>query len=115
MNVALVGSVSSSWHALDALIRGGVEVTGVLGVDESRAEQISDYRSLRKAAEAANIPFHSFVKVSEPGVEQFLRAHAPDLLWVIGLSQMVPEHLIRVARVGGVGLAEPAQGCSHWS
>jgi methionyl-tRNA formyltransferase len=103
MNVALMGSVSSSWHALDALIRGGVEVTGVLGVDESQAERISDYRSLRALASRGGIPFHSFVKVSEPGVESFLKAHAPDLLWVIGLSQLVPQRLIKIARAGGVG------------
>ena len=103
MNVALMGSVSSSWHALDALIRGGVEVTGALGVDESRAERIADYRSLRAPATGAGIPFHSFVKVTEPGVEEFLRAHTPDLLWVIGLSQLVPDRLIKIAKNGGVG------------
>ena len=103
MNVALMGSVSSSWYALDALIRGGVEVTGVLGVDESRAEQVSDYRSLRQRAVDAHIPFHSFVKVSETAVETFLTDHAPDLLWVIGLSQLVPDRLMAIARVGSVG------------
>lgn len=103
MNVALIGSVSSSWHTLDALIRGGVEITGVLGVDESRAQRVSDYRSLRERAADAGIPFHPFVKVTEPGVEDFLRAHAPDLLWVIGISQLVPDRLIRIARFGGVG------------
>ncbi|MCH7721134.1 MAG: methionyl-tRNA formyltransferase [Planctomycetes bacterium] len=103
MNVALMGSVSSSWYALDALIRGEVEVTGVLGVDESRAEHVSDYRSLRERGGDAGIPFHSFVKVSEPGVEAFLMDHAPDLLWVIGLSQLVPDRLMAIARIGGVG------------
>jgi len=103
MNVALMGSVSSSWFALDALIAGGVEITGVLGVDESQAGRICDYRSLRARAEDAGLPFCSFVKVTEPQVEEFLRAHAPDLLWVIGLSQMVPRRLIAIARHGGVG------------
>ena len=98
-----MGSVSSSWYTLDALIRGGVEVTGVLGVDESRAERISDYRSLRELATDAGIPFLPFIKVSEPEVEAFLRAHPPDMLWVIGLSQLVPDRLIEIARVGGVG------------
>ena len=36
MKIALVGGVSSTWYTLDALIRSGVEVSGVLGVDESR-------------------------------------------------------------------------------
>ena len=103
MNVAVLGSVSSSWHALEALLRGGVEVTGVLGVDESQAARISDYRSLRDLAVSAQVPFHSFVKVSEPGVAEFLSAHPPDLLWVIGISQLVPDRLIAIARDGGIG------------
>ena len=103
MNVALMGSVSSSLGTLEALLRGNVEITGVLGVDESQAERISDYRSLRETATSAGIPYLSFVKVSEPAVDTFLRQHAPDLLWVIGLSQLVPKRLINIARHGGVG------------
>lgn len=103
MNVALIGSVSSSWHALDALIRSGLQITGVLGVDESQAERVSDFRALRELATAARVPFQSFVKVSEPAVETFLRDHAPDLLWVIGLSQLVPQQLIAIATHGAVG------------
>jgi methionyl-tRNA formyltransferase len=103
MNVALIGSVSSSWFALDALIRTGVEITAVCGVDESRAERISDYRSLRPLAERAGIPYLPFVKVGAPEVEAFLRGHRPDLLWVIGLSQLIPDRLVRIARHGGVG------------
>jgi methionyl-tRNA formyltransferase len=103
MNVALIGSVSSSFHTLDALIRAGVEVTGVLGLDESQASRVSDYHSLRQLAKDADLPFQSFVKVHDPAVSGFLEAHRPDLLWVIGLSQLVPERLIAIARSGGVG------------
>jgi methionyl-tRNA formyltransferase len=103
MNVALMGSVSSSVHALEALIRGGVAIAGVLGLDESRAAQVSDYRALRPVAERAGLPFRSFVKVTEPGVARFLEDHRPDLLWVIGLSQLVPADLVGLAREGGVG------------
>ncbi len=103
MNVALIGSVSSSYYSLDALIRAGVEITGVLGLDESLASTVSDFRSLEELATQAGIPFESFVKISEPHVERFLHEHAPDLLWVIGLSQLVPDRLIRIARHGGIG------------
>lgn len=103
MNVAVVGSVSSSWHALRGLLRGGVQVAGVLGVDESQAAKIADYRSLRALATEAGVPFRAFVKVGEPDVADFLRTHRPDLLWVIGLSQLVPQSLIDLAPAGGVG------------
>jgi methionyl-tRNA formyltransferase len=100
---ALIGSVSSSYAALEAMIRNGIELCGVLGLDESAAERVSDYRSLRELAESAAIPFHSFTSVRDRAVEMFLRAHRPDLLWVIGLSQLVPDTLIRLARDGGIG------------
>jgi methionyl-tRNA formyltransferase len=103
MKIALIGGVSSTWYTLDALIRAGVDVTGVLGVDESRAEAVSDYRALRPLAEGAGIPFRSFIKVSEPELESFLLARRPDLIWVIGLSQLVPDSLINIASGGGVG------------
>ncbi len=103
MNVALIGSVSSSLACLEALVESGVEVTGVLGVDESRASAISDYASLRKTAGDAGLAFQSFESVTEPDVATFLRAHPHDLIWVIGLSQMMPQSLIDMARSGGVG------------
>ena len=110
MKVALLGSVSSSYTVLDALIRAGVDITAVLGLDESQADRVADYRSLRPLAEQAALPFLSFVKVTEPAVEQFLRnrkggfaANPPDLIWCIGLSQLVPPNLIHIARHGGVG------------
>lgn len=103
MKIALIGSVSSSWYALEALICGGVEVTAVLGLDESRADKTSDYRSLRLLADSGGIPFCSFIKVTEPSVEKFLQEHKPDMIWVIGLSQLVPDSLIKIAEHGAVG------------
>ena len=64
MNVALIGSVSSSHTALEALIRGGVDITAVLGLEESQADRVADYRSFRLLAEEADLPFLSFVKVT---------------------------------------------------
>ena len=72
MNVALIGSVSSSYHALEALIHAGVEITGVMGLDESLADRVSDFRSLEPLARKANIPFQSFRRIDEPETADFL-------------------------------------------
>jgi len=103
VNALLIGSVSSSLHALDALLGNDVVLTGVLGLDESARSGVADYHDLRDASERAGVPFQSFQKIDEPTVERFIRTHQPDLLWVIGLSQLVPGRLIRIARHGGVG------------
>ncbi len=103
MRVALIGSVSSSWTVLDALIRNAIDVVGVLGVNESQAERISDYRALRPLALQAGIPYCSFIRVDEPAVEAFLRDCVPDSLWVIGLSQLLPPPLFEIAPQGAIG------------
>ncbi len=103
MNVAVIGSVSSSYRCLESLIRSGIEVTCVLGLDESLADGVSDYHSLRPVAEATGLPFLSFARIGEPAVERFLNAHTPDLLWVVGLSQLVSDRLVGIARHGGIG------------
>lgn len=103
VRTALIGSVSSTWHALRGLIRGGAEIACVLGLDEQHAPGVSDYRSLRATALDAGLPFQSFSKVSEPAFSAFLRQHRPDLLMVIGLSQLIPEVVVAIAPHGGVG------------
>lgn len=103
MNVALIGSVSSSWHALRGLYAGGVEVVGVCGLDERFAGTVSDYRSLRELAGQHGTPYLAFDRVADPAVREFLNARRPDLLFVIGLSQIVPASVRDVARFGAVG------------
>ncbi len=103
MKVALMGGTSASYAALDALIRNDVELTGVLGLDESLADRESDYCSLRDLAAKASLPFLPFTSIRDRQVELFIRTHRPDLLWVVGFTQNVPDSLIRLARDGCVG------------
>ncbi len=103
MKVALIGSVSSSWRTLRGLVRGGVEVACVLGLDESHADRVSDFQSMREMATKHGIPFRSFNKIAEPGAVAFLESHAPDLLFVVGLSQLAPPEVIDIASAGAVG------------
>ena len=103
MNAALIGSVSSSAAALRGMLRGGLKVTGVLGLHERHAERVSDYCALRPLAEEAGVPFLAFDKVTEPAVSAFLAEHRPDWLFVIGLSQLVPAELCDQARAGAIG------------
>jgi methionyl-tRNA formyltransferase len=85
------------------LIENDVDVACVLGLDAKRADRIADFADLRPLAEPAGIPFLPFTKVADSSLPEFLRRHRPDMLWVIGLSQLVPNELISIATHGGVG------------
>jgi methionyl-tRNA formyltransferase len=103
MNAALLGSVSSSAAALRGMLRGGLEVAGVLGLDRAYSAGVSDYVDLEPLAAKAGVPFVGFRKVIDPQVAGFLEKHRPDWLFVIGLSQLVPAELRGMAGQGAVG------------
>jgi len=85
------------------MLRGGLEVAGVLGLDRRHAEHVSDYHDLQPLAENAGIPFLAFSRVTEPVVSESLERVSPDWLFVIGLSQLVPPKVRSLARAGAVG------------
>lgn len=101
--VVLIGSVSSSLRTLRALIRNGVQVVGVLGLEERAARRVSGYVSLRETAEEAGLSFAEFARVNDAHVRECLAVWRPELLFVVGLSQLVDKELLDLARLGGVG------------
>lgn len=98
-----MGGVNSTWHMFRALADHKLDLVGVLGLDESQRERVSTYRSLRELANAHGIPFQPFVRVRDPFVREFVSTKSPDLLLVIGLSQLVPDDLVSLASRGGLG------------
>jgi methionyl-tRNA formyltransferase len=103
MNAALIGSVSSSAATLRGMLRGGLPVAGVCGLHERHEARVSDFHGLGRMAAGAGVPFLAFDKVTEPAVAEFLKAHSPDWLFVVGISQLVPADIRQLARVGAVG------------
>lgn len=101
--IALAGSVSFSERTLDALIRHGADVGGVLALANSASAGVSDYADLTVRCAAANIPCREFTKINTPEVLEQLREWSPDVFFVVGLSQLVSRELIATARLGCVG------------
>jgi len=103
MSVVLIGSVSSSWHTLRAMIDNGIDVAGVCGLNRRHAETVSDYHDLEPLAGEHSIEFVAFDKVTAPAVYELIRRHKPELLFVVGLSQLVPADMRDLAPQGAVG------------
>lgn len=103
MNICLMGSVSSSWAALSALSEMDIEVTGVIGLRPDKAKGVSDYRDLAPLAHEMGAPYLGFGRVTDPEVAAFIEGHPADMLWTIGLSQMVPTSMLDRFPAGGVG------------
>lgn len=103
MRVALIGSVTSSQACLEGLLDAGARPVAVLGLAPGISAKVAGYVDLSRVAAAHALPYQPFRKVSDPEVSEFLRAQRPDLLFVIGLSQLVPDAVLGLAPLGGVG------------
>jgi methionyl-tRNA formyltransferase len=103
LKIALIGSVSFSRVTLEGLIRNGADVCGVLGLAESASKDVSDYARMDDIAAAAHIPYADFVKVNAPEVVEHVRAWQPDVLFVVGLSQLVHDDILRIPKTGSIG------------
>jgi methionyl-tRNA formyltransferase len=101
--IILAGSVDSSLVTLRALIRHRMRIAGVLGLSAGSAGPVSGYTRLDAPAKEAGIPFAEFDDLNAPSVAETVRKWAPDVFFIVGLSQMVKQELLSIPRLGCVG------------
>src|SRR5436190_11524534 len=101
--IVLAGSVSFSRVTLEGLVHHGANLAGVLGLDPSASEGVSDYARLDDIAEAAGAPYYAFTKINAPDVAETVKSWAPDVLFVVGLSQLIRDEIMSMPRFGSIG------------
>jgi len=102
-SIVFVGSVRSSYVTLSSLLDSGANVRAVFGLAPEVDGRVSDYVHLKELAGAHGIPYADFIHVNDPRVVEAIESHAPDYLWVIGLSQLIGPVLRGLPRRGCVG------------
>lgn len=101
--VILIGSVNSSRKTLEKLIEHQLDVVAVLGLHPDAAANVSGYCDLKALSEQHNIPFQYFTKVNESEIVEYAKSKNPDLIFVVGLSQMIREELLSIPKYGLIG------------
>jgi len=76
---------------------------GVLELSSESAAGVSGYVRLNDVAARAGCPCVPFQTINAPEIVNVVRSWRPDLLFVVGLSQLVREELLAVPRWGCVG------------
>lgn len=101
MRVAVIGGVASTETLVQALVRHHFEEIKVWGYEPAETSQVSGWRDLRHLAGTLALPFEGFRKVTECAGS--LNDFSPDLLFVVGLSQIVPKSMLSIARNANIG------------
>jgi methionyl-tRNA formyltransferase len=95
--------VNSSHLTLRALLRHRMRVVGVLGLEAARSASVSGYMRMDALAGEAGIPYVEFTDLNAAPVVDTVRRWAPDVFFVVGLSQMVKKDLLAIPSLGCVG------------
>lgn len=103
LRIALAGSVSSSRRTLQALLRHQANLVGVLGLSPEVSKSVSGYCRLDDLAQGADIPYVEFQNINHTEAIETIRKWAPDLLFVVGLSQLIKSELLAIPRIGCIG------------
>ncbi len=103
LRIVLAGSVGSSRLTLQALLRHKANVVGVLELVPDDPTAISGFARLNDVAVEANVPCIGFQNINVPEIVAQVREWQPDLLFVVGLSQLVKAELLAVPKLACVG------------
>jgi methionyl-tRNA formyltransferase len=103
MQTVLVGAVASSQVALEALGRSRMSPAAVVTLPLSHAHRHSDYVDLRPLARQYGVPVLEVTDINAPDTVRQVGAIAPDLIFVIGWSQLCRREFLSIPSGGCIG------------
>lgn len=103
MKVGIIGSVGSSLLTLKKLIEYHFDIAGVWGYEPASILNVSGYQSMRQLAEDNHLLYYPFVKVNALDIKKQIRDANLDICFVVGLSQLIDNDIIKSPRYGCVG------------
>lgn len=95
MRYILIGSVDSSERTLLKLIAHELNVVGVFGYTPADHSGVSGFVNLQPVAEKAGLAFFPFQRINDH-VQQIVELK-PDIILVVGLSQLVSREILQAA------------------
>lgn len=101
MKSVLIGTVAFSQACLNHLVALGEPPAGVVTRPSSKFN--ADYADLRSPAEQAGIPVLQITDINQPDCVSWIAAHAPDVIFCFGWSQLLSQEILDIAPIGVIG------------
>ncbi len=101
--IVIAGATRATTLTLQALIKHQAPVVGALQLREASAHTVTGFDDLEELAQPAGIPCVVFRNINDAAVVAQVREWQPDLMFVVGLSQLVAAELLAVPKYGSIG------------
>lgn len=104
LRIALIGCVASSEAALRALLSLQAKDAEVVGlITRSKSSYNSDFVNIAPIAEGKGVPVLFADQVDKTNQAKWLAACSPDLVFVVGWSQLLGNDTLAVPALGTIG------------
>lgn len=103
MRVVVLGGVTSTSILLSELVAHEFDVVAVFGYSPRNPSKVAGWADLRSQSQTLGLPYHAFTSVNSDEVRALLTGYAPDVVFAVGLSQLIPDDLVRLPSYGVVG------------
>lgn len=101
MKIVVIGGVTSTRLLLEKLSAHGFKDVHVFGYSPVDTTSVSGWVDLSQLSLHCNYEFNSYVRVSDCGNK--IKALNPDLIFAVGLSQLISDELLAIPRLGVIG------------
>lgn len=103
VRVILIGAVNSTLETLRKLVFHEFDIALVFGYRIRENEIISGYVDMSDYCNQMGIPFKYFDSINSEDNIQFLEEVKPDLIFAVGLSQLVCPKILEIPKLGCIG------------
>jgi methionyl-tRNA formyltransferase len=103
MRTVLVGSVESTRVALETLSTLNRHPEALITLHPKESRRHSDYANLDEAIDAGRTQLLYTRDVNDPTTVAQLEEVAPEVVWVIGWSQVCRKEFLSIAKIGTIG------------
>jgi methionyl-tRNA formyltransferase len=103
MKIAFIGGVKFSHELLSTILSNGWDVSVVFSYEDSKKKYYSDIASFTNLTERYGIKHIQVDNINDPYNIKVLKESNPDLILVMGWSQLLTNEIIKIPRLGVIG------------
>ncbi len=96
-----IGSVAYSAGCLEAMLKMEMNIAGIMCPEKSVCAFNSDYTDLGPVAAAYGKDVYYFGRIADE--REYIYSRKADIIFVLGLSQIIPQEILRAAAIGCIG------------
>jgi len=103
MKIVFIGGVQFSYSILEHILENNWKISTIFCYNETKKRFYSDYKNFDNLSEKYNVPLIKVDKINDKENIEILQQINPDLILVMGWSQLLSPKLISIPKLGVIG------------